>query len=330
MKHKLIGLDIGGTKCAVISGVCEDANPSQKTIEITNKISFPTATDKGLEQTLENIYQGIEDTLKANQWDAKDVSAIGISCGGPLDSKQGIVMSPPNLPGWDNVPIVKLLEDKFNIPASIQNDANACALAEWQFGAGKGYNNVVFLTFGTGMGSGIILDGRLIDGTNGNAGEVGHIRLESTGPVGYGKAGSFEGFCSGNGIAQLGKTFAMEKFQRGQKTAYAASLKDLENVTAKTIADAARQGDATAIKVYNTSGLYLGKALSIIIDILNPEVIVIGSIYARCQDLLEPQMRKSLSEESLDISEKVCKIVPAGLGESIGDIAALSVGAYKI
>ena len=131
--------------------------------------------------------------------------AIGITCGGPLDSKKGLIMSPPNLPKWDKIPITKIIEDNFNVPVFLQNDANACALAEWRFGAGKGTNNMIFLTFGTGLGAGLILDGRLYAGTNNLAGEIGHIRLAKDGPLGYDKKGSFEGFCSGAGIARLAK-----------------------------------------------------------------------------------------------------------------------------
>src|SRR5690606_15592063 len=131
------------------------------------------------------------------------LAAIGISCGGPLDSRRGVILSPPNLPGWDRIPVVEVFQQAFKVPVALQNDANAGALAEWLWGAGRGSHNMIFLTFGTGMGAGLILNGQLYSGTNDLAGEVGHIRLAPDGPVGYGKAGSFEGFCSGGGIKQL-------------------------------------------------------------------------------------------------------------------------------
>ena len=149
-----IGVDIGGTKCAVVK--------SDDYGKIINKVKFPT-TD--VHATMNNILLAIQKCGEAE--------AIGISCGGPLDSEKGIIMSPPNLIGWDNIHIVKVLEDKFKIPAFLQNDANACALAEWKLGAGLGTKNMIFLTFGTGLGAGIILNGKLYAGTNGNAGEVG-------------------------------------------------------------------------------------------------------------------------------------------------------------
>ena len=175
-----------------------------------------------------------------------------------------------------------------------------------------------------GLGSGLILDGKLYSGTNDNAGEVGHIRLDKFGPVGYGKAGSFEGFCSGGGIAQLGYTKALEKVQVGEYPAYFKQGYTHADVNAKTIADVADAGDETAIEVYRTCGEYLGKGLSILIDILNPEVIVIGSIFARSHNLLWEPAKRVIEQEALYISANCCKVVPAELGEHIGDYAAIA------
>jgi glucokinase len=267
--------------------------------------------------------------LEFQQTDIRTVSSIGISCGGPLDSKTGVILSPPNLPGWDEISIVELFRKKFNIPTSIQNDANAGALAEWKFGVGKGFRNIIFLTFGTGLGAGLILDGRLYSGTNDMAGEVGHIRLENIGPVGYGKSGSFEGFCSGGGIAQLAQLKVREKLQMGQAVSFCKNMQDIEMLNAQVVADAARKGDTLAKEIYNLCGTYFGKGLSILIDILNPELIIIGSIFVRSGDLLLPAIKRKLEEESLLLSNKVCRIVPAGLGEKVGDYAALSVAIYE-
>ena len=320
----ILGIDVGGTKCAIVSGII--AQDGQ--VSITGKCVFPTETAKGFDYTLQNIYANIDAELNKTGLASKDLAAIGISCGGPLDSKKGVILSPPNLPGWDNIPIVELIEKRYGVRTAVQNDANACALAEWKYGAGRGFSNVIFLTFGTGMGAGLILDGRLYAGTNDMAGEVGHIRLERTGPVGYGKAGSFEGFCSGGGIAQLARTLALEQLQMGMKVSFCPNMADLDTLTAKIVAEAALNGDPLAIEIYRVCGRYLGKALSTLIDILNPEVIVLGSIYGRSQELIEPSMRAAIERETLNLSRKVCRIVPVGLGESIGDYAALSVAAY--
>ena len=219
MKQNILGIDIGGTKCAVIFGIEEN-----DTLRIVEKNIFPT-TD--VNSTISGLFDGISSLMTRHGLNPDNTGALGISCGGPLDSRTGIIMSPPNLSGWDNIPIVKMMTDRFGIRTAIQNDANACALAEWKFGAGKGTANMAFLTFGTGLGAGLILDGKLYSGTNDNAGEVGHIRLSDFGPVGYGKQGSFEGFCSGGGIAQLARAFVTEKLQMGCNVPWCSDLASL-------------------------------------------------------------------------------------------------------
>ena len=325
MKY-LAGIDIGGTKCAAILGSID----YQGNINVMDKLVFSTAEKPLPDQMLPQLQIGIEQILSGNKLTIKDISSIGISCGGPLDSKKGVILSPPNLPGWDNVEIVKYFEQKFSIPTSIQNDANAGALAEWKFGAGKGTKNMVFITLGTGLGAGLILDGRLYSGTNDNAGEVGHIRLDSFGPVGYGKAGSFEGFCSGGGIAQMARIKAMEKLQMGKKVAFCENISDLFSITTQKVAEAANNGDELALEIFEICGSYLGKGLSVIIDILNPELIVIGSIFIRAGHLLIPSMEKAMKADSLPLALNVCKVVAAALDEQIGDIASLSVAANKL
>jgi glucokinase len=304
---ELLGIDIGGTKCAVIRG--------NEKGEILVKEVMPTTS---VEETLDWI---IETAVRLKG----DSRAAGISCGGPLDSDKGVILSPPNLPGWDEIEIVKMLEDRLGIPAYLCNDANACAVAEWKFGAGRGFKNIILLTFGTGLGAGLILDGRLYNGTNGNAGEVGHIRLADFGPAGYGKQGSFEGFASGGGIALSGKMFAIEALQQGKKPLYCDDLSKLDTVSAKSIADAANKGDETAIAVYKSTGAMLGKGVSILIDVLNPERIVIGSIFQRSENLLRDAMEDVIKKETLTASRNAVKVVPAELGDNLGDCAALAL-----
>ena len=306
-----IGVDIGGTKCSVVLG---DENGN-----IIKKVKFPTLD---VNTTIEQIKSAI------NKFSG--YKAVGISCGGPLDAEKGIIQSPPNLLGWDDIPIKKILRKNFNVPVFLQNDADACALAEWKFGAGRGCKNMVFLTFGTGLGAGLILNGELYRGSNGCAGEVGHIRLADYGPVGYGKAGSFEGFCSGGGIAQYAAAKALAIMQTGRKVSYCESSDDLSLITAKSVAEKAEHGFEDAISVYKECGKMLGRGLAILIDLLNPEKIVIGSIFTRTEKLLRYEMQKVIDEECLKVSAETCRIVPAALGESIGDVAAVAVAADKI
>ncbi len=315
----LLGFDIGGTKSAVILGNVKESND----IEITDKEVLPT--NKPVYEMIELLFVSAESMLEKHAASKTNITGIGISCGGPLSSKKGIVLSPPNLPGWDNIPIVELTKKRFEKNVLLQNDANACAIAEWKHGAGKGYNNLIFLTFGTGMGAGLILDGKLYSGTTDLAGEVGHLRLAEMGPVGFGKAGSFEGFCSGGGIAQLAQIKVRQKLQMGEKVSFCQSLNDLPGLTAKMVAEAAYAGDAVAIEIYKTCAEYLGRGLSLLIDILNPEIIIIGSIYGRAKTLIEPYMKQVIEQEAIFDSQRACKIVPAGLSENIGDMAALTL-----
>lgn len=293
------GLDIGGTKCAISTGEC-----AADSIRILSREEFPTA---GLSwrQVLDEFARRIEAISKSDG--DREVSAIGISCGGPLDSRAGIIMSPPNLPGWDDVRIVEFFSDRFKVPVHLQNDANACALAEYRFGAGRGTRNMVFMTFGTGLGAGIVIDGRLYSGTNDNAGEIGHIRLAPAGPLGYNKEGSAEGFCSGAGIARLAK------IRKGL------------DLTAKEIFARVRAGDPDCTEVFRESAEKLATILAFTIDILNPEVIALGGVFMRNADLFMKVVEPILEREALPLARKVCRIVPAGLGESVGDYAALAV-----
>lgn len=309
----ILGFDIGGTKCAVITARWEEGK-----IKLLDRESCPTDLHIAPVQMIEKLI-ALADKILTGKPDA-----IGISCGGPLNSQKGIIMNPPNLPGWDNVEIVKILEEYYKVPVRLQNDANACALAEWRFGAGRGCRNMIFMTFGTGLGAGLILDGRLYSGTNDNAGEVGHIRLERFGPVGYGKSGSFEGFCSGGGLAQLGYSKALEKTQMGERPLYYQKGMSEKDITAKTIAEAAKQGDKTAQEVYRICGEYLGRGLSVVIDILNPEMIVLGGIFSRCKELIWCAAEQEIQRDALKLSADHCKVVPAELGEQIGDYAAIA------
>ncbi len=250
--------------------------------------------------------------------------ALGIACGGPLDARRGVVLSPPNLPGWDRIKVVQFFERRFGGRAFLMNDANANALAEWRFGAGRGSRSMIFLTAGTGMGGGLIIDGRLHEGATGSAGEVGHIRLADRGPVGFNKAGSFEGFCSGGGIAQLAAFLP-----RGTRPPRVREWMK-QHPNAREIALAARRGDRVAIAVYEEAGRRLGQALALLVDIINPECIVIGSLWLRCRDLLGPEMRRVLSAEGLPDTVRGCRIVPAKLGESVGNHGAICVALHGL
>ncbi len=312
-RKQYIGIDIGGTKTAVML-IDIDGN-------ISDRMQFSTLTGKGgWQKSIKVMKEQVARLTKQAK-----VESIGVSCGGPLNSRKGIILSPPNLPGWDQVPITDIFSEAFGIPTYLENDANAGALAEWLYGAGKGYNNVIFLTFGTGLGAGLILNGKLYNGTNDYGGEAGHIRLAPEGPIGYHKRGSFEGFCSGTGLAQMMSVELMFLAEEEGRKAVSERYKVPGDVTGKDVVEWAKKGDPLALQVVEKSGRYLGMGLSILIDILNPEVIVIGSMGVRLGNLLFDPAREVINKEALPGAAAVCKIVPAKLGEKIGDYAALCV-----
>ncbi|HRE07429.1 MAG TPA: ROK family protein [Opitutaceae bacterium] len=304
----IIGIDLGGTKCAV--SLPEGAHGVREVAR------FATA---GPAATLDRLFQEIAALNPGPN------PVFGVSCGGPLDAARGLILSPPNLPGWDRIPVCAELTQRFGGRAWLMNDANACALAEWQDGAGRGSRNLIFLTMGTGMGGGLIIDGRLYEGTTGDAGEVGHLRLAPDGPVGFGKAGSFEGFCSGGGIAQLARR-RISDFPG----ATALRQRPPESLTARDLGLAAQEGDAFALSIWNEVGSLLGEALALLIDLLNPDCIVIGSIFARCERFLVPAMNAVLEREALIPSLRACRIVPAALGDEIGSHAAVGIARYYL
>jgi glucokinase len=331
----LIGIDIGGTKVSVVLGGTRKAetttgNPHfQYEYFVTGKSVFNTPTGDP-QRTIHLISEIVNQLLSQHGLGIEMVHAAGICCGGPLDSNKGVIMSPPNLPGWDDFHIADILEQTIGIRPLLQNDANACAIAEWKWGAARGMTNFVFLTFGTGMGAGLVLNGKLYIGSNDMAGEIGHIRLENAGPVGYGKSGSFEGFCSGGGIAQLAGSMALEQIQMGRHVSWCKDKSMVQSLTAKIIGDQAASGDPLACEVFRISGSYLGKGLSYLIDILNPEAIIIGGIFIHQKDLLLPAAMEVINKETLALSAKRCRILPAELGNQIGDAAALGVAAYSM
>lgn len=304
-----IGVDIGGTKCALSCGAC-----TAGAIEILHREEFET---RGLpwRQVLAEYARRI---ARLPAFREGRPASVGVSCGGPLDSRRGMVLSPPNLPGWDRVPVVEYFAERFDIPVRLQNDANACAYAEWKFGAGRGTRNMVFMTFGTGLGAGLILDGRLYTGTNDNAGEIGHIRLAETGPAGYGKAGSAEGFCSGAGLVKLARLRAAE---RGMRLPDDFSARDL---FARVDA-----GDAFCLSVFAESARHLATILAYTIDIFNPEMIVLGGVFMRQSARFLREIAPLVEREALAASRSVCRIVPAGLSENVGDYAALAVAGME-
>lgn len=301
----IIGVDIGGTKCAVSLGRPEHG--------ILKKYRFPTEKDRGPDHAFRKMLEGIEQLLKG---ECHQPMAIGVSVGAMFDPAFGVIGPAPHLPGWEGFPIVESLGEEFSLPTFADNDANACALAEWKYGAGRGCEHVIFLTFGTGLGAGMILNGRLYRGAVSLAGEIGAIRVAEDGPPVRGKPGCVEGYASGAGIAQLAVTARANYRQESVLSS---------TPSAEEVGHAAIAGDALAQEILADSGRRLGQGLAVLLDLLNPQRIILGSIFVRCEPFLRPAMAESIRRDAMPETIASCQILPATLGESIGDFAGLAI-----
>jgi glucokinase len=306
-----VGIDIGGTKTAIVV--------SPRPPEVIWRKEFATRPEDGPAHAIRSI---VELTKQALRDLGCKVSSIGVSCGGPLDRINGVIQSPPNLSTWDNVSIKTILQSEFGVPCHLENDANAGAIAEHRYGAGAGCRHMAFLTLGTGIGAGLILNGHIYHGASGMAGEIGHVRLTEAGPEGFDKAGSVEGWASGGGMAHLARETVDAATRAGEYTSLVNSPRPL---TARDVGLALEKGDAVAERIVRETGARLGEALAILIDVLNPERIVLGGLALRLGESLLQPARLRLRHEALAVSAAACDIVPAGLGEGIGDVAALCV-----
>jgi glucokinase len=312
----ILGIDIGGTKCAVVLG--------RRDGKILQRKSMRTLSGKlSPEEVLTQLADLARQMLDETGTDLTAVSGVGISCGGPLDTKTGIIYAPPNLPDWKAVPVKAFFTQALGLPIYVENDANATAVAEWRYGAGKGFRNVVFMTMGTGIGGGIILDGKLYRGTNDLAGELGHQTILINGPqCGCGKRGCLEALASGPSIARL----ARESLMYGRHKRVLALADGIPaDITAAHVIAAAKEGDEFAIGILNEAGTYMGVGIANVIQILNPEVVILGTIAVHAGDLILEPIRNAVTEFAWPRSREACKIVPAALGDGAQDLAAIAI-----
>ena len=305
----IVGVDIGGTKVA-----CVLANTEGR---ILARQWQPTRATEGWQAVVRRTFEMTERVLQGVP--RQQVRGIGISCGGPLDSQRGIVYSPPNLPGWDAIPLKRLFEERFRLPARLENDANATALAEHRFGAGRGTRHMVFMTWGTGIGGGLIVDGRLYRGTNDLAGEIGHTTVLLDGPLcGCGKRGCLEALASGPSIARRARELADESPESlvWQRTAP-------EAVTAQHVVEAAIAGDTFARFVLAEAATYMGIGIGNVVQVLNPERVVLGTIAVKAGELVLEPLRRALAVHAWGRVREVLQVVPAELGDRAQDLAAI-------
>ena len=315
MKSHVVGIDIGGTKLAAVV--------ADKDGNILQKVRKPTESEKGPQHTVRLLLGMVDEVLGLGELNRKDISGIGVSCGGPLDTKTGIIYSPPNLPGWDALPLKDMIESEFHIPTIIENDANASALAEARFGGGRGYDYVLYMTMSTGIGGGIVANGKIYHGANDSAGEVGHQILLPDGPLcGCGQYGCLEALCSGPSIARR----AQEAIGDQPHTRILALAEGhLNRVRSEHVLQAAREGDALAMALVEETAYYMGWGIANLVNILNPQIVLLGTIAVAAGDLLLDPIRRTVAEMAMQRPLEVVKIMPAELGDSIGDLAAISL-----
>jgi len=306
----LAGLDIGGTKLGWSLGTAEGT--------VLASERCPTDHGAAPEMLLERAVAGL--WRLAESLDRGAITALGVACPGPFLQPEGRFLEPPNLPRWQGFALTEFLAERVSVPFRAMNDANAGVLAEWTWGAAQGADTAVFLTMSTGMGAGLIIGGRLFEGPLGFAGEVGHLRLAADGPVGFGKRGSVEGYLSGPGLVQVARGEALRSVQLGRDT----ELEDSDALTPERICDLARSGDPAAVAAIDISGRRLGELCALLTDLLNPDVIVLGTIGTAFPDLFLPRVRTVLDEEAIPRSAAHVDVRTSGL-EQRGEQSALAI-----
>jgi glucokinase len=315
-RQAIAGIDIGGTKIAVAL-----ADTDGRLISLSR---FATRVERGPYSILEEAVKEVERMIDE---ESARLAAVGVGCGGPLDRERGLILSPPNLPGWDEFPIIELLEKRLGVPALLENDANAAALGESRYGAGRGFGDIVYITISTGIGGGIIIGGKLLHGTSDGAGEVGHITVLPGGPrCGCGARGCMEAICSGTSIARR----ARERLSSGADSSLRERAGAVGEVTAKMVAEAARDGDPLAAEVWDETVYYLSVGIGNIINILAPEAVILGGgVSTAGEQLLEPLRRQVRSSIKMLPPEKI-NILQAALGGDSGIYGALILGEEAI
>ena len=304
-RQSVIGLDVGGTKTACVEGTLDG--------RILQRIEMPTHAEEPFSATFPEIVSHLKALIHAAGGAGRSVVAISVSIGGPLKIREGFLINPPHLPGWHHVPLKAHLMEAFpGIRVYVEHDGNAGALAEFYFGVGKSrpeLQHLIFLTFGTGIGAGFIVNGRILRGASDTAGEIGHWRLAEDGPLGFGKRGSWESFASGAGLIQLASQMYPFRWNEGTPI--------------RELVDAMLADDPEAMKVADAAGHWMGRGLALLIDALNPQVIVFGSLGVVLGERILAPARRVIAKEALPQATAACELLPCALGSGIGDVAAL-------
>ncbi|MBI4830338.1 MAG: ROK family protein [Candidatus Lindowbacteria bacterium] len=310
----ILALDIGGTKLA--------AGLFDSSLKLVARAVTPTHAEEGPGHVFTRLVKLAESLMERSGLERRALRCIGVGCGGPLDAETGIIYSPPNLPGWHAFPLKRKLEGHFGAPAFVDNDANAAAMAEHLFGAGQEYNNVFYMTISTGIGSGLILNGKIYRGANYSAGEFGHIVMARNGPrCNCGGRGCLEALASGTAIAKR----ARRKAAVTPESILSQKLSSALGLSAKDVVVAARQGDSLASQILHDAAVYIGLGITSAIHLLNPDIVIIGGGLSRAGALLFGPIRRTVKERAQKHLAGFVRIVPAKLGRNVGLYGALAV-----
>jgi glucokinase len=308
---RVIGVDLGGTH---VRGVVADEQG-----RFLDRCEVRTLAAEGLEAVLGRITSVVRELCAREP----RVSAIGIGAPGPIDSRAGVVSTPPNLPGWVDVPLGRILQEAVGLPTFLGNDANLAALGEFEYGAGRDVRHLIYITVSTGVGGGIVVDGRLLEGQRGAAGEVGHMVVEPGGPLcSCGGYGHLEALVSGTAIGrqarealQAGRSSLATELARGNPT----------GVTARVITEAGKQGDALAVELLTRAGRRLGLAVINLVHLFNPQMVAIGGGVSVAGELLLGPMREVVLDGVMPVFKEDLQLVPASLGRDVGLFGAVAL-----
>jgi glucokinase len=308
----VLALDIGGTKLA--AGVVDESG------RVHSFVVTPSEAERGPRIVLPRLFDLGRRAVTESGQDWADVGAVGIGCGGPLDATSGVLIAPLHLPGWHDVPITAIAEDAYGRPAVLENDATAAAAGEHRYGAGTGSRNMVYLTISTGVGGGIVVDGRLYRGA-GNGAELGHVTVDWRGRPchGCGRLGCLEAYVSGTSIAERAKE-AIAQSRNG-----ASSLASLDGPTAEDVAAAARAGDELAREVWDETVAALACGLTSIVNVFEPELVVLGGGVTRAGEQLLGPVREWVRANAMEPAGGSADIVESALGEQVGVVGAAAI-----
>ena len=309
-KHGLpvLAIDLGGTK--IITAIVSSDG------QVIDKERSLTLTDEGPSSVINRLLSAVDYILHLKNIASSELGSISIAAAGGIDIERGLVTSSPHLPGWHDVPLRNIVSEKYGVTTFLLNDTSATALGEHRFGVGKGVNNLILLTIGTGIGGGIIIDGRLYHGPSSSAGELGHMTVDIHGPrCVCGNIGCLETLVSGPVIANEAK----KRIAQGERSSLVDMVAGrIEDITAEEIGVAARAGDSLALDIITEAATYLGVGLVNLVNIFNPEMIIIGGGVAELGDLLLEPARRVVKERAFRMSAQAVRIVPAQLGDEAG------------